>query len=90
MARQIIPLALVSLLPASFAPAQATDDPFPDPIPPSEGAITINVTGLAALPDVGDQPARMMPMVDFRIGPGPGGRVFLRNKRDGVIGELRP
>ena len=44
--------------------AQKPDDPFPSPIPAEEGAIRVNLTEFAPLPDVGGEPARMMLLVD--------------------------
>ena len=54
----------VSLFAVAPACAQTTNDPFPQPIPATEGAIVVNFVELASLPDVGGQPARMMLLVD--------------------------
>ncbi|MFP3948070.1 MAG: PQQ-dependent sugar dehydrogenase [Longimicrobiales bacterium] len=47
------------LLPAEAA-AQRTDEPFPDPIPETEGAIVVNFTEFATVPDFEGGPPRMM------------------------------
>ena len=44
--------------------AQKPDDPFPQPIPAEEGAIRVNLTEFASLPDVGGEAARTMLLVD--------------------------
>ena len=44
--------------------AQKPDDPFPTPIPAEEGAIRVNLTEFASLPDVGGEAARTMLLVD--------------------------
>jgi glucose/arabinose dehydrogenase len=49
--------------PAPLLPGQ-TDDPFPQPIPPVEGVITVGVREFATLPDIEGVPARMMLLVD--------------------------
>lgn len=58
-------LLAVALLPALAGPAacQATGDPFPDPIPPNEGVITVPVHDFVRLPDVDGDPARAMHLV---------------------------
>jgi hypothetical protein len=55
---------LISLLAASVALAQTTNDPFPQPIPTSEGVITVRFVEFASLPDVDGQAARMMLLVN--------------------------
>jgi hypothetical protein len=52
------------LLAGSPAAAQVTNDPFPDPIPASEGVIVVGLEEFAALPDVDGAPARPMLLVD--------------------------
>ncbi|MCC7181336.1 MAG: PQQ-dependent sugar dehydrogenase [Acidobacteria bacterium] len=49
--------------PAPLPPGQ-TDDPFPGPIPATEGVIRVNVAEFATLPDIEGVPARMMNLVD--------------------------
>jgi hypothetical protein len=48
---------------ASFAFPQSTNDPFPAPIPATQGAITVKFVEFAAVPDGRDGPARMMLLV---------------------------
>jgi hypothetical protein len=40
--------------------AQQSTDPFPEPIPATDGAITVNYAEFATLPDIGTEAARMM------------------------------
>ena len=51
-------------LAASAAAGQTTNDPFPDPIPATDGVVTVGVVEFAALPFVDGQPPRMMRLVD--------------------------
>lgn len=54
-------LALAGMvLSAGCARAQATSDPYPDPIPTEDGAIVVGVAEFARLPDVDGAPARAM------------------------------
>jgi hypothetical protein len=46
------------------APAQTSADPFPAPIPATEGIVRVSFRELATLPDIGGQAARMMILVD--------------------------
>ena len=39
-------------------------DPFPKPIPPPDGAITVNFVEFASIPDISGEAARMMLLVD--------------------------
>lgn len=48
---------------ASPACAQQTDDPFPDPIAASEGAIVVGVSDYATIPDIDGEPPRLMHLV---------------------------
>ena len=66
-----------ALLWAPPACAQTTDDPFPEPIPVSEGAVVVDFVELATLPDMDGRPARMMLLVDE---PGTG-RMFVNDMR---------
>lgn len=52
-----------ALLLASPVGAQTVSNPFPSPIPATEGVIRVNVVEFASLPDVEGQPARMMLLV---------------------------
>lgn len=51
--------AVILSLVTSAAGARETGNPFPEPIPRSEGAITIKVVEFANIPDVGGEPARL-------------------------------
>ena len=57
-----------------------TRDPFPEPIPATEGAITVTIVEFASLPDIDGQAAGMMLLVDE---PGTG-RLFV-NDQSGVL-----
>ena len=57
-------LTLACLLTASWAAAQSPDDPFPEPIPATEGVIRVSYAEFASIPDVGGEAARMMLLVD--------------------------
>ena len=59
-----IRLVVATLLIAGPAVAQISNDPFPDPIPASEGVIVVGLEEFAALPDVDGAPARPMALVD--------------------------
>ncbi len=66
---------VAALLIAGPAVAQITNDPFPDPIPASEGAIIVGLEEFATLPDIDGAPARPMVLVDQ---PG-SGRLFVND-----------
>ena len=68
-------VALAAALLAVPAAGQITNDPFPEPIPESEGAITVGVSAFARLPDVAGAPARPMVLIDE---PG-SGRLFVND-----------
>jgi hypothetical protein len=53
-----------AITPARRADAQTTNDPFPAPIPASEGVIAVKFIEFASVPDVDGQAARMMLLVD--------------------------
>ena len=72
--------AAALVLAASAAGAQTTDDPFPAPIPATDGVITVGVVEFASLPFVDGQAARMMLLVDE---PGTG-RLFVNDMR-GIV-----
>jgi hypothetical protein len=57
-------IGVVALLIASPAAAQLINDPFPDPIPASEGAIVVGLEEFATLPEVDGAAARPMLLVD--------------------------
>jgi len=57
-----------------------TNDPFPNPIPATEGAIRVGVTEFAALPDIDGVAARMMNLIDE-----PGTRRLFVNDMRGPI-----
>lgn len=76
MGKSIVRIVVVALLmaPVVFSQGQRpappplqpgeTNDPFPNPIPATAGAIRVNVTEFAALPDIDGVAARMMNLVD--------------------------
>lgn len=59
-------LLLAVFLLGSCPLAQTPTDPFPKPIPATEGVIRVNVVEFASIPDVDGQAARMMNLVDER------------------------
>jgi hypothetical protein len=74
-ARSVAKAVVLALLLAPVVLAQApqppqplqpgeTNDPFPAPIPATEGAIRVNVTDFAALPDIDGVAARVMNLID--------------------------
>jgi hypothetical protein len=65
--------------PEPLPPGQ-TNDPFPQPIPATEGAITVNVREFASLPDIDGEAARMMLLV-----PEPGGSRYFVNDMRGPL-----
>ncbi len=65
--------AAAVVLAASAAAGQTTNDPFPDPIPATDGVVTVGAVEFASLPFVDDQAPRMMRLVDE---PGTG-RLFV-------------
>ena len=67
--------AAAVVLAASAAAGQTTNDPFPDPIPATDGVITVGVVEFASLPFVDGQSSRMMRLVDE---PGTG-RLFVND-----------
>ncbi len=58
---KVIPTALLLV---STAIAQTTNDPFPDPIEPSDGVITVDFVEFSSIPDYDGEPARVMILVD--------------------------
>src|SRR4029450_9823536 len=76
----IIPRSLAAaLLVASPALAQPID-PFPKPIPATEGAVKVSFTEFATLPDVDGEAARMMRLFDE-----PGTRRLFVNDMRGIL-----
>jgi hypothetical protein len=73
-------IILATLLLSSPAVAQTTNNPFPTPIPTSEGVIRVNFREFAKVPDVDGQAARMMLMVDE-----PGAQNFFVNDMRGQL-----
>ena len=55
---------LIALLLVAVVAAQTPTDPFPAPIPTSEGVIRVRFSEFASIPDVGGEAARMMLLVD--------------------------
>ncbi len=66
---------VAALLIAGPAIAQNTNNPFPDPIPTSEGVIVVGLEEFANLPEINGEPARPMVLVDE---PG-SGRIFVND-----------
>ena len=50
--------------PAPTPPPGTTNDPFPTPIPATEGVIKVKFAEFAAIPDVGPEAARTMHLID--------------------------
>ena len=57
-------VAVASLVMASGAFAQTSNNPFPSPIPQADGAISVSFVDFASLPDAGGPAARMMVLVE--------------------------
>jgi len=57
--------------------AQTSTDPFPSPIPASDGVVRVDFVEFASIPDIDGAPARMMRLVDE---PGTG-RIFVNDMR---------
>lgn len=68
---------VATMLLASPALAQTTNDPFPDPIEANEGVVRVDYSEFATIPDVDGEPARVMSLVDE---PGTG-RIFVSDMR---------
>ncbi len=68
-------LCLAAAAPAQTGRAPTAADPFPDPIPPAEGVIAVDVAEFATLPDSNGRPARMMRLVDEPLT----GRLFVND-----------
>ena len=67
----------LALVMASPSCAQTSNDPFPSPIPPTQGVIRVDFVEFASIPDIDGTPARMMRLVDE---PGTG-RIFVNDMR---------
>ena len=70
-------LLLIAFLAGAALVAQSATDPFPRPIPPSDGVIRVRFVEFATIPDVGGEAPRMMLLVDE---PG-SGRLFVNDMR---------
>jgi hypothetical protein len=57
-------IVFATLLLSALAAAQTPTDPFPDPLPASEGVIRVRFREFASVPDVAGEAARMMLLVD--------------------------
>ena len=57
-------VAVLVLVVVTCVLAQAPDDPFPAPIPATDGVITVTAVEFAAIPDIDGQAARMMDLID--------------------------
>ena len=73
---------VVALLSAAPVAAQLTTDPFPTPIPATEGAITVSFREFAVVPDMDGLAPRMMAMVNE---PGTR-RLFVNDMRGPIYG----
>ena len=62
MAMWMVRAIAAAFLSAPATLAQTGGDPFPQPIPASDGAIRVNAVEFASIPDAGGEPARMMLM----------------------------
>ena len=69
--------ALFVLLLTSSAHAQTTTDPFPEPIPASDGVITVSFREFAMLPDINGEAARPMLLVEEPVAR----RLFVNDMR---------
>ena len=73
-------MTVTSLVVASWALAQTSNDPLPSPIPVSDGALSVSFVEFASLPDVDGEAAGMVLLVDE---PGTG-RLFV-NDMSGLL-----
>jgi glucose/arabinose dehydrogenase len=80
MAMKTTPILLAAALCASPACGQTTGDPFPTPIPATDGAVVVHFVEFARVPDVGGEAARMMLLVDE-----PGTRRMFVNDMRGTL-----
>ncbi|MGK0298874.1 MAG: glucose/arabinose dehydrogenase [Gammaproteobacteria bacterium] len=64
MSQHIEQAIIAGLLVASSSFAQTTDDPFPDPIEATADVITVAFEEFAIIPDIDEQAARVMILVD--------------------------
>jgi hypothetical protein len=80
MATAVIRAAIAALFMSAPSFAQTASDPFPRPIPTSDGVIKVNVVEFASVPDIGGEPARMMLMSHE-----PGTRRFFVNDMRGPL-----
>jgi hypothetical protein len=74
-----IPLFLLAIgvAAAPIVAQQQSTDPFPNPIPATDGAITVNFAEFAALPDIDGEAARMMLLAEDPGTP----RMFVNDMR---------
>ena len=77
MTMRVTSLMATALVTASPLFAQTSNDPFPSPIPASNGVIRVDFVEFASIPDIDGAPARMMRLVDE---PGTG-RIFVNDMR---------
>ncbi len=64
MTQHLAPVFLALLITASPAPAQRTNDPFPQPIEAREGVIRVDFVEFASIPDLEGEAARPMILID--------------------------
>src|SRR5262249_17242379 len=63
MARRAILILVLVLLTACTALSQTTNDPFPNPIPPTDRVITVKFAEFATIPDFNGAAPRIMTTV---------------------------
>jgi hypothetical protein len=73
-------LTLTLLIAPTLALAQSATDPFPAPIPASDGVITVHYIEFASVPDIAGEPARLMLLVNE-----PGTRRLFTNDMRGPL-----
>ena len=64
LAATVLIAAPIAVLIPAEAPGQSTSNPFPAPIPASDGVITVKFAEFASIPDIGGEAARIMLILD--------------------------
>jgi len=77
MTIRVMFMMAVALVSASPLVAQTSADPFPSPIPATDGVVRVDFVEFASIPDIDGAPARMMRLVDE---PGTA-RIFVNDMR---------
>jgi hypothetical protein len=80
MKRLLIPMGGLLFLVAAWAMAQATNDPFPAPIPADDKVITVKFAEFATVPGTGTAAPRLMTMVSE-----PGGQRYFVSDMTGKL-----